>query len=611
MTNSLANTTALTPPNLDDPLKRDFRNFLFAVWRHLGLPEPTELQYDVAQYLQHGPRRLMVEAFRGVGKSWATVAFVLWLLYCNPQEKILVVSANATKASEFTSMAKSLIFDMPLLAPLKPRADQRQSMLAFDVGPARPDIAPSVKSVGITGQITGSRASVIVPDDIEVPKNSDTQVKREQLANAIKEFDAVIKPGGRILWLGTPQTEQSIYNELPARGFTIRIWPARFPYDDTERSSATSGKMDPFAYCERKYGAKLAPYIVAKMRAAEKAGTLQELLGTTTDPKRFSNEDLAERALSYGKAGFALQFMLDTALSDATKYPLKLADFIVHPLDPVRAPSDMVWASSPELVCGDNVPMVGMSGDRYHRAAWWSSDYLPYEMAIMYIDPSGKGADETAYAIVKALHGRLFLVASGGYREGYSEATLEKLMKVAKKHGVQKIIAEPNYGGGMFAQLLRAAAQQHYPCTIEDGEWSKNQKEVRIIETLEPILDQHKLVVSMEVIEQDYASTEAYEGDRSHEYRLMYQLTRCTLEKGALAHDDRLEALAGCVAYYLPYMSRDSDRAHLEAKHAALDAELEKFMQGTTFGGLSRGSGPATLQKARKRMSSSALNQRH
>jgi hypothetical protein len=81
-------STSLTPA---DPLKADFRNFLWAVWRHLGLPEPTPVQYDIAHFLQHGPRRLVIEAFRGVGKSWITVAFVCWLLYCDPQLKIVVV----------------------------------------------------------------------------------------------------------------------------------------------------------------------------------------------------------------------------------------------------------------------------------------------------------------------------------------------------------------------------------------------------------------------------------------------------------------------------------------------------------------------------------------
>jgi hypothetical protein len=71
-----------------------------------------------------------------------------------------------------------------------------------------------VKSAGLTGQITGSRADYIIADDIEVPKNSFTHVLRERTAELVKEFDAILKPGGRVVYLGTPQVEASLYNKL-------------------------------------------------------------------------------------------------------------------------------------------------------------------------------------------------------------------------------------------------------------------------------------------------------------------------------------------------------------------------------------------------------------
>jgi hypothetical protein len=214
-----------------DPLRQDFRLFLILVWEHLTLPRPTPVQLDMAHYLQHGPKRMVVQAFRGAGKSWETSAFVLWLLYCDPQLNILVVSASKNRADEFSTFAQQLINEMPLLAHLKPRDGQRNSKLAFDVGPAQSDHAPSVKSAGITGQITGSRADVIVADDIEVPKNSATQAMRDKLTGLVKEFDMVLKPidSARVIFLGTPQSEQTVYLELGKRGYDTRIWPARYP----------------------------------------------------------------------------------------------------------------------------------------------------------------------------------------------------------------------------------------------------------------------------------------------------------------------------------------------------------------------------------------------
>jgi hypothetical protein len=104
--------------------------------------------------------------------------------------------------------------------------------------------------------------------------------------------------------------------------------------------------------------------------------------------------------------------MLDTSLSDQEKHPLKLSDLIVYPCDPYRAPIDFIWAGSTD-VSMPTLPATGLSGDRYHAPMWVSKDSAPYEANVMFIDPSGLCKAEVAYAIVKLLHGRLILVASG------------------------------------------------------------------------------------------------------------------------------------------------------------------------------------------------------
>lgn len=304
---------------------RDFRTFLCMVWLHLNLPEPTPVQIDIARWLQHGPRRKVLEAFRGIGKSWITSAYVVWRLYLDPQLNFLVVSASKERADSFSTFTLRLINEIPVLAPLIPKANQRCSMIAFDVAPAEPDHAPSVKSIGIFGQMTGSRADEIIADDIEVSNNSDTQLKRDKLAEVIKEFEAILKPGGAITYLGTPQTEMSIYNILPERGYQIRVWPARYPDDNDDKCDLT----------------RLAPTI-------EQALSLDPTLaGKPTDPQRFDEKELREREASYAKSGFALQYMLDTSLSDADKYPLKIKDLIVYETTPDIAPEKIVWSSDP------------------------------------------------------------------------------------------------------------------------------------------------------------------------------------------------------------------------------------------------------------------------
>jgi hypothetical protein len=123
----------------------------------------------------------MIMAFRGVGKSWVYGAFVCWRLLCNPDWKIMVVSASKPYADALSQFVKRLIDEMEVLRHLKAGKGQRDSLIMFDVGPARTSKDPSVKSVGITGQLTGSRADEIIADDIESLNNSATQNGRDAL----------------------------------------------------------------------------------------------------------------------------------------------------------------------------------------------------------------------------------------------------------------------------------------------------------------------------------------------------------------------------------------------------------------------------------------------
>lgn len=152
-------------PPLPDPLASDFRAFLVLVWQHLNLPYPTPIQLDIASYLQFGPNRRVITAYRGVGKSWITSAYVVWRLRNDPSLKFLVVSASKDRADNFTTFTLRLIAEMPILQCLMPQDGQRCSKVAFDVGPALADHSPSVTSKGITSQLSGSRADEIVSDD--------------------------------------------------------------------------------------------------------------------------------------------------------------------------------------------------------------------------------------------------------------------------------------------------------------------------------------------------------------------------------------------------------------------------------------------------------------
>jgi hypothetical protein len=531
----------------------DFRNFLYLTWRHLRLPEPTPIQYDIADYLQRGGQRCIISAFRGVGKSWITASFVLWRLLLDPNINILVVSASKNRADDFSTFCLRLLSEMPILKHLYPKGDQRQSKISFDVSTATASQQPSVKSLGITSQLTGSRADLIIADDVETSGNTQTQSMRDKLSESIKEFEAIIKPDtSRIIFLGTPQTEQSIYNKLQERGYKIRYWSARYP---TEKQLVT-------------YNANLAPIILNTWAL--------EIVGKPTDPTRFDEKDLLEREASYGRIGFNMQYQLDSSLSDLDRYPLKLSDLSVMTLNPDNAPEKVIWASSPELKHND-LPCVGLQGDGYFRPMQTQGAWIDYTGSVMSIDPSGKGKDETAYTVTKFLNGNIYLLDVGGFNSGYSEHTLTKLVQIAKKHKVKKLLIEENFGQGMFNELLKPYLIKEYPCTIESIRQQSN-KHRRILDTLEPLMAQHRLVVCPTVIRKDYDETNAmYPQETALRYQLFYQISR--LQKGVhtLAQDDRIDALQMSCYYWVQQLAKDQDLAYKHRKEDKFRMELEKY----------------------------------
>jgi hypothetical protein len=275
-----------------------------------------------------------------------------------------------------------------------------ESRVSFDIAGCRPAQSPSVKSVGITGQITGSRADLIVFDDVEVPANSATDLMREKLLQLVTEGESVLtpKPDSRIVFLGTPQTTFTVYRTLRERNYRPFVWPARYPkslvgYEDV-----------------------LAPQLVADI---EKQGH-DKVRWQPTDT-RFSEINLLEREQSMSRSNFMLQFMLDTSLSDALKFPLKLSDFSVMPLDPSKGPSDVVWGSDKETLL--DLPAVALPGDRWHRPKS-TGEYVPYNQTIVAVDPSGRGKDETVAVVLSQINGFIFVRDILATQDGYSDKTL-------------------------------------------------------------------------------------------------------------------------------------------------------------------------------------------
>ena len=544
---------------MTDPLtalQEDFKLFLQALWSQLDLPSPTRAQYAIADYLQNGPKRLQIQAFRGVGKSWITGAFVLWTLFNDPERKIMIISASKERADNMSIFLQKLIIETPWLAHLRPKSDDsRWSRISFDVN-CSPHQAPSVKSVGITGQLTGSRADLMILDDIEVPGNSMTELMREKLLQLCTEAESILTPksDSRIMYLGTPQTTFTVYRKLAERNYRPFVWPSRYP-----RKNKLS-----------QYEGLLAPQIQADLDT----GALE---WEPTDD-RFDNDDLIEREASMGRSNYMLQFRLDTSLSDAEKFPLKMADLIITAVNPSEAPDSVVWCSDPSNVIKD-LPTVGLPGDYFYSPMQLQGKWSSYDETICSVDPSGRGTDETTAAYISQKNGFLYLHEMRAFRDGYTDTTLLNILKGCKKYNATTLLIESNFGDGIVAELFKKHIQVTKQNIFIEETRANVRKEDRIIDSLEPVFNQHRLIVNRSVVEWDYASNKDEAPELRLMYMLFYQMSRMCREKGAVKHDDRLDALAQGVKYYTDALSISAEKQIQMKELEEWNSMLEDFIE--------------------------------
>lgn len=527
---------------------KSFLVFLYDVMRLLGFGV-TDIQADIASYLEYGPQYRMVQAQRGQAKTTITAAYAVWRLIHNPRARVLILSAGGDQATDISILCVRIIEGMEVLECLRPdkNAGDRDSVTSYDLHHTLKGIdkSPSITSIGVTANIQGKRADILIADDIESQKNSDTVEARAKLVHLTKDFTS-INQNGDIIYLGTPQTAHSIYNTLPARGFTIRIWPGRYPTDEQIL----------------KYGNHLAPLIASRIAANPSLQTgcgPAGDQGAPVDPVILGEETLVKKEIDQGSTYFMLQHMLLTDLGDALKYPLKLRNFMVLALTKDHCPASMVWLPSKEK----RVPIPERSavrGAEMYYPHGISKAMLPWESKALFIDPAGGGAngDETGYSALGFCAGYIGLFEVNGVRGGYDDAQCKELCEVLKRWDIKKVVIEQNYGHGAFAKIFRSyCTKNDIKCSIEEV-YNKGRKEVRMCDTLEPVLGAHRLLLNETIIEQDYLSAEKYALAKRPGYQFLFQIAYMTREPKCLDHDDRADATAGGVAIWAEKLARDA-----------------------------------------------------
>lgn len=530
----------------DDDLFENFIIFYVHAYAWLGLPRPTYNQLMMAVHVQDvsNPYRMLM-AMRGLAKSLTAQIYTVWRLYRDLDEHILVMSASGGRATNFTRFVQKLIKLLPCTKHIAPRHnEERTSGSSFDVAGATDSDSPSVYAVGVENQIAGFRATLLIYDDIETKQNSTSIIMREKIDHYAKEAHNLLMAGHKeSITLCTPHSKDSIYMGWIAEGHSPLVIPSEYV-----------GK-EHFLY---KYVAK---------HIRERVEKFPSLIGQATD-ERINGKELESTRLKIGLSEYKLQYILDVSESDDLKHPLKLSDLIVMDVTEDDAPIKIGHSSMPDRQI--YVKHNGFKGDKIYQPSFVSDERASYQTKILSVDPSGRGKDETAYCVIYILAGKIFLKEIGGFAGGYDDDSLSTLAKIGGHHQVEYFVNETNFGDGSFARMFEPYMYKYMPKAERVDIRSSTQKELRIINTLEPLLNQHKIIVDKNVFDRDIRALAPNS--------FTYQFSHVTRERDCLKADDRLDAFELAVSYAIEeHLGVDEDRIVEMNK----EQELEDIMKMT------------------------------
>lgn len=422
--------------------KADFSMFV-ALWNRQQGQNTPQLHFRMAGWLQEAwekkRTRLLLQAFRSSGKSTVCGLFAAWLLYRQADLRILVLAADLMLARKMVRNVKRIIERHPLTCHLKPERADQWGADRFTVNRPRELRDPSMLAKGISANITGSRADIIICDDVEVPNTCDSADKRADLRERLAEISYVLVPGGTQLYIGTPHSYYTIYAEKPR---------------------CEIGEDKPF----------LDGFRRLKIPVLEN--------GESAWPGRFTLEEIERIRRGTGPNKFSSQMMLE---------PVNIAEGRLDPAAFRRYEAELDYLKEISLLQIGDRKMVSAS-------AWWDPAFGKNGndssvLAIVYTDETG----------CFWLHRIAYL--KGEVAAEFDEATHQcrQVAQIAKDLYLPSIAIETNGIGKFLPGILRRElALARAPCAVREIA-STRPKDLRILEAFDTVLAARMLNVHASV----------------------------------------------------------------------------------------------------------------
>ena len=419
----------------------DFGLFL-SLWNATQNYKTPGIHFRIATWLQksweHGEKRLVLQAFRASGKSTIAGLFSAWLLCRDPDLRILVLSAESKLAEKMCRTIRKTIERHPLTKAINPNNPDQWAADSFTVKRGRVSRDPSVLARGLYANITGTRADVIICDDVEVPNTCDTAEKREKLRERLAENDFILTPGGTVLYIGTPHTYYSLYAKNPRTEI---------------------GERDIFLKNHRRLTIPIL-----------------DAAGNSTWPERYSAGEISDMRLRSGPMKFASQMMLEPVNILEGRLNVSLLQRYDENLDFEEIQRMTVLKIGKRKIVS--------------ASSWWDPSFGKSSgdasvLAVVYTDENGD----------QFLHRVEYITVTAG--EGEDEASLQcrRIADIAKELYLPSIAVETNGIGKFLPAILRKElAVKGLNCSVLEKN-SRKAKSTRILESFDAVMAAQSLYV--------------------------------------------------------------------------------------------------------------------
>jgi len=414
-----------------------FTKFVW-LWNFLEGRDTPALHDQMAGWLNDrrsaGDRRILMLVFRDSGKSTLVGLFSAWLLARNPELRILVLSSEHALATKMTRTVRRIIERHPQTRHLLPKKAELWAADQLTVQRSTTLRDPSLLARGISANITGTRADIVICDDVEVPNTCDSAGKRAELRERLAEVSFVLVPDGLQLYVGTPHSYHSIYADTPR------------PETGEER-------------CFLEGFERLVLPVFDEQ-------------GESRWPERFTKERLAEMERQAGPLKFRSQMLLiPTHTQEVRLDPDKLLSY--------RGDISVTYANGR--------PVLQIGGRRMVAAScWWDPSYGRPEsgdasaIAVVFVD------DDNHYW----LHGLSYLTFDHRLLPESDEAIqlCRQAIEFAVAHEQPSLTVEANGLGRFLPGLLRREIRARRAGLSVIEHVSSGSKDRRILKAFDPIL---------------------------------------------------------------------------------------------------------------------------